>query len=61
MISVFQSCEFGFGYTLSKKYCDKEVAKLKKENFEKEKLTPSSFYVEFDYGAQQKGYWTSII
>ena len=41
------------------KYINEEVAKLKRGKVEKEPRTLSPFYVEFEYGAQNKGYcWT---
>ena len=39
-------------------YLDEDAAKLKKGQKEKDELTSSPFYVEFEYVAQHKGYWT---
>ena len=71
MISAFQSREFGFGRPLTEdelrrvnekrkgeKYVDTEAAVLKRGTADKQPLTSSPFYVEFEYGAQKEGYWT---
>ena len=71
MISAFQSREFGFGMELTseelqkvnekrenEKYIDKDAAVLKRGTDDKQPLTSSPFYVEFEYGAQKEGYWT---
>ena len=70
MISAFQCCEFDFGLELNQdqlkkinekrkgeSYVDKDAAKLKRGQ-KKDDLTSSPFYVKFEYGAQNKGYWT---
>ena len=71
MISAFQSREFGFGMELSSEqlqqvnkkrngedYIDKSAAVLKRGTSQKQPLTSSPFYIEFEYGAQKEGYWT---
>ena len=71
MISAFQSWEFGFGMTLTpeqlqrvnakrlgEKYLDEEAAMLKRGTVQKQPLTSSLFYIEFEYGYQKEGYWT---
>ena len=71
MISAFQCREFGFGMRLSdeqlrrvngkrhgEKYLDEDAAKLKRNDVFKKELTSSPFYVEFEYGASNSGYWT---
>ena len=71
MISAFQFRELGFGCPLSandlrkinekqqdEKHANKDAAKLKQVKVEKDTLTSSPFVVEFEYGAQNKGYLT---
>jgi hypothetical protein len=71
MISAFVSREMGFGYDISeedlvkvnerrqgKHYSDEEAAKKIKGNSSmKMPLTGSPFVVEFEYGANNQGYW----
>jgi hypothetical protein len=70
MISALQSRKFGFDlkiseeqlkevnkYRESKHYIDEEAAKSKQGSASKVALTRSPFVVEFNYGAQEKGYW----
>ena len=70
MISSFQSREFLFRYPLSaeqlrnvndkrrgESYCDEEAAKIRRGQQENKDLASSPFYVEFEYGEAQKGYW----
>ena len=71
MISTFVSREFGFGYELSgedlqkvnkeregnKQYSDEEAATKVKGNTKKQALTASPFVLEFEYGANNEGYW----
>ena len=71
MVSAFQSRKFGFVLPLNKnelmkvnekrngeKYVDGEAAILKQGTANKQPLTSSPFYVEFEYGANREGYWT---
>ena len=71
MISAFQTREFGFGMELTTKhlqkinekrkqeqYIDEVAAVLKRGTAEKQPLTTSLFYTEFEYGANKDGYWT---
>ena len=71
MISAFASREFGFGLNLSQeqlqrinqarrgtKYSDEAAAKeTRGGNANKQPLTKSPFVVEFEYGANNQGYW----
>jgi len=70
MISAFVSREFGFGFYISledlekvnkeregKKYSDEDAAKKVLGNSFKAPLTKSPFVVEFEYGANNQGYW----
>jgi hypothetical protein len=70
MISAFVSREFGFGFYLSPedlekvnrkregtKYSDEDAAKKIRGNSSKAPLTESPFVVEFEYGANNQGYW----
>ena len=70
MISAFVSREFGFGYFISiedlekvnkkregKHYSDELASKKIKGNTMKAPLTESPFVVEFEYGANNQGYW----
>jgi hypothetical protein len=70
MISAFVSREFGFGFYISledlekvnkeregKKYSDEDAAKKVLGNSFKAPLTKSPFVVEFEYVANNQGYW----
>jgi hypothetical protein len=71
MISAFVSREFGFGFAISledlekvnkkregKKYSDEDAAKkIRGNSSNKAPLTQSPFVVEFEYGANNQGYW----
>jgi hypothetical protein len=70
MISAFVSREFGFGMDLTeeqlqkvnqrrqgKKYSDEAAAKETRGKAEKQPLTSSPFVIEFEYGANNQGYW----
>jgi hypothetical protein len=70
MISAFVSHEFGFGYAISledlekvnkkregTKYSDEKAAKKIRGNSSKAGLTESPLVVEFEYGANNQGYW----
>ena len=71
MISTFCSHAFGFGYYISledlekvnkkrerTKYSDEDAAKKIRGNSSmKADLTDSPFVVEFEYGANNQGYW----
>jgi hypothetical protein len=72
MISAFQSREFGFGLDLDltpekfqevnftrqgKSYEDSKAAISKRGNAAKQPLTSSPFVIEFEYGANNDGYW----
>jgi len=71
MISAFQSHKFGFGLQICKedlkkinekrqgeKYVDESAAMAKWGTSEKWELRSSPFIVEFDYGANNEGYWS---
>ena len=71
MISAFQSRDFGFGHPLTneqleginqtrrgRSYFDIEAAKRQRGKAEKEPLKESPFIIEFEYGANNEGYWT---
>jgi hypothetical protein len=71
MISAFVSRGFGFGFYISpdnlekvnkegegKNYIDKDAAnKIRGNSSMKAPLTESPFIVEFEYGANNQGYW----
>jgi hypothetical protein len=70
MISTFVSREFGFGLTLSQqqlrkvngarratKYSDQEAAKEIRGKIFKDPLDNSPFVLQFEYGANNQGYW----
>jgi hypothetical protein len=70
MISAFVSREFGFGFYIlledlekvnkkreGEKYSDEDAAKKVRGNSSKAPLTESPFVVEFEYGANNQGYW----
>jgi hypothetical protein len=70
MVSGFVSREFGFGLTLSQqqlqkvnaarqatKYSDQEVAKEIRGKIFKDPLDNSPFVLQFEYGANNQGYW----
>jgi hypothetical protein len=70
MISALQSREFGFGLEINddmlerinetrrgKKYMDESAAVAKRGTAEKKDLKTSPFVVEFEYGANNEGYW----
>ena len=70
MISAFQSREFGFGFDLTpdllqevnftrqgKSYEDSKAAISKRGNAAKQPLTSTPFIIEFEYGANNDGYW----
>jgi hypothetical protein len=70
MISAFVSREFGFGIKLTQeqlslvnqarrgtKYSDESAAKETRGKADKLPLTSSPFVVEFEYGANNQGYW----
>ena len=42
----------------SEKYIDSDAAILKRGTDNKQPLTTSPLYTEFEYGAQEEGYWT---
>ena len=71
MISAFQSREFGFGMEIceedlrkinerrrGQKYVDETAAVSKKGTALKKDLKNSPFVVEFEYGANNEGYWS---
>jgi hypothetical protein len=71
MISMFQSCEFGFGMDITpdllkevnitregKKYNDTKAAISRRGTDIKKQITSSPFIVEFEYGANLEGYWS---
>jgi hypothetical protein len=71
MISAFQSREFGFGMEIceedlrkinerrrGQKYVDETAAVSKKGTALKKDLKHSPFVVEFEYGANNEGYWS---
>jgi hypothetical protein len=71
MISAFQSREFGFGLEISEedlkkvnearvgqKYLDEAAANAKRGTVEKKELKNSPFIIEFEYGANNEGYWS---
>jgi hypothetical protein len=70
MISAFVSREFGFGINLTQeqlqkvnqarrgmKYSDEVAAKETRGKADKLALTSSPFVIEFEYGANNQGYW----
>jgi hypothetical protein len=71
MISAIQSLEFGFGMQICKedlkkinekrkgeKYVDESAAMAKRGTAEKRELRSSPFILEFDYVANNDGYWS---
>jgi hypothetical protein len=71
MISAFQSREFGFGMNITdeelqkinetrrgKKYADEAAAIAKRGTADKKDLKHSPFIIEFEYGANNEGYWS---